>query len=74
MVFEWNGCHYGNWYAALSRLSEFSLVAYGREIGLGVGPFRLMDVIIVSDGPVTIIFDWNVCSDIVVTTGHSVAL
>ena len=73
-MFEWDGCHSGNWHMALSRLSGFSLVACGREFGLGVGPIRLMDVISVSDGPLTIVLDWNVCSDIVVTIGHSVAM
>lgn len=61
-------------YAALSRLSRFFLVACGREIGLGVGPIMLMDVIIFSDRPVTVVLYWNVCSGFMVTTGHSVAL
>ena len=74
MVFEWDGCLSGSWYAAVSKFSGIFLVACGRVIGLGVGPFRLMDVITVYDGPVTIVLDWNVCSGIGVTTGHSVAL
>ena len=73
-MFERDGCHSGNWYAVLSRLSGFSLVACECEIELGVGPIKIMDVIIVNDGPVTIVLDWNVCSDIVVTTGHSVTM
>lgn len=60
--------------AELSRLSGFSLVACGREIGLGVGPIMLMDVIIFSDRPITIVLDRNMYNDIVVTTDHSVAL
>lgn len=61
-------------YMVESRLSGFSLVTYEREIGLEVWSVWLMDVIIISDGPITIFLDRNVCSDIVITTSHSVVL
>lgn len=55
-------------YGVTSRLSGFFLVAYGREIELGVESIWFMDIIIISDGPVTIIYGRNVCSGIVTTT------
>ena len=57
MVLEWDSFHSSNWYTMLSKLSRFSLVACGREIGLEVGPIRLMNVIIISDEPVTIVLN-----------------
>lgn len=60
-------------YMVLLRLSEFSLVACGRKIGLGVELFWLMDVINY-DGPVTIILGRNVGHGTVATTGYSVEM
>lgn len=60
-------------YTALSRLSEFSLVACGHKVWLGVEPIWLIDVIN-SDRPVTIVLSRNVFRGIVVTTDHFIAL